>query len=88
MYEGVIDRIEDDWLAVIMVEDIGEEYVIDKKELPNGAEEGSWLRLKINESEIVYMELNEELTKNRKKKMKSLREKLKNKSKESKFKRK
>ena len=42
--KGVLDRIEDG-IAVILVEEKGDEFTIREHDLPDGSEEGTWFRL-------------------------------------------
>lgn len=43
LYRGVLDRIEDERLAVILIEDMNKEIVLPILALPKGSKEGIWL---------------------------------------------
>ncbi|MDX9803868.1 MAG: DUF3006 domain-containing protein [Dehalococcoidales bacterium] len=60
--KAVIDRIEDGKTAVMLVgeKEIQYEYSADK--LPEGANEGSWVKLTIEDGEITGIELDEHET--------------------------
>ncbi|WP_018922941.1 DUF3006 domain-containing protein [Salsuginibacillus kocurii] len=49
---GVIDRIEDGRYAVILVEELQHEFVVEKEKLPAGAKEGDWLWLELEEDKV------------------------------------
>ncbi len=84
--KGVLDRITDNKLATILVEEIGKEFVLDVNELPEGSEEGIWFQLDIENNIIVDIKIDQELTEQREKSIKAKKERLKKKS-GSKFKR-
>ena len=62
MEKAVIDRIVDGKTAIILVgeDERQNNYPADK--LPEGAREGTWLRVRVENGEIVSMEVNQEET--------------------------
>ena len=62
MEKAVIDRIVDGKTAVILVGDNERQYQYPAKGLPEGASEGTWLRVQIENGEIVYIEIDPEET--------------------------
>ncbi len=70
--KAVIDRFEGNF-AVLLVGESELKVDLPKALLPPGAKEGSWLS--------VELQLDQELTRNREKKVSSLLERLKNKNK-------
>lgn len=86
--KGVLDRIVDGKHAVILVEEVGREYVLDVSRLPNNSKEGVWYDLTIEDDEIVEMRINEETQEEMEKKINNIMDKLRNKNKSgSRFKR-
>ena len=62
MEKAVVDRIVDGRTAVILVgEDVRQHYY-PADELPEGAREGTWLRVLIESGRIVAMEVDQEET--------------------------
>lgn len=85
---GVLDRITDDEMATIIVEDIGEEFVIDVRDLPEGSKEGTWFQVNIKNHVIDDIRIDHEKTEQQSNRIKAKKERLKKKSGGSKFKRK
>lgn len=86
--KGVLDRIVDGKHAVILVEELGKEYIIDVDSLPNDSKEGTWFKLKVVNDEIVEMRIDEETQEVMEKKIDDIMSKLRNKNKSgSKFRR-
>lgn len=86
--KGVIDRFEDNCKAVILLEDIQEELIVPCDLLPEEAKENDWLTLKKTNDTYQIISIDYERTKAEMKKSRQLREKLRAKSKGSRFKRK
>jgi len=86
--KGIIDRIEDDKTAVILVETENSEYVVPKKILPGGAKEGSWLSFTVHNQEIINIEIDQIKTAETLYHAKNQLDRIRKKSKGSKFKRK
>lgn len=63
--KAVIDRIEDKKHAVLILNGDGEEKVIPVDDLPDGAEEGTWLEVKFDGDDIKSIEIDEEATEER-----------------------
>jgi len=57
MEKAVIDRIVDRKTAVILVGEDQRQHHHPANELPEGAQEGTWLRVRIEDGEIVSMEV-------------------------------
>lgn len=85
MMKGYLDRIEDNTFAVILVEEIKKEFIIPKAELPEGSTEKSYFDLTIENDKITSMKLNEGTTAAEQQKVDDLMEKIKSKSRGSKF---
>lgn len=58
--KAVIDRIVDGRIAVVLVDD--EEYKYPAEKLPEGAGEGVWLQIRINEREITSVSIDQKET--------------------------
>ncbi|MDV2685183.1 DUF3006 domain-containing protein [Alkalihalophilus lindianensis] len=84
---GVLDRIEDGKYGVILVEEHGKEYVVNKELLPDGVSEGDWLTLLVEEDEVQSVEVDREKTDSVKKKVEAQVKRLRKRSKGSRFKR-
>lgn len=84
---GYFDRVEDGQLAVILVDEIGEEFIIPVNELPEGSAAGTYFDLTIENGEIISIIPDRETTEIEKVKTDDLMAKLRAKSKGSKFKR-
>jgi len=85
--KGVLDRIEDG-LAVILIEEKGEEFTLREQDLPVGSKEGTWFKLSYKDGNYSILAIDEKATKEQSKTSEKLLEKLQNRKKESKFKRK
>lgn len=62
MEKAVIDRIVDGKTAVILVGDNEREYHYPAGKLPEGAREGTWLRVQVAGDEIISLEVDREET--------------------------
>lgn len=60
--KAVIDRIVDGKTAVILVGENEIQYEYPANKLPEGAKEGSWLRVEVEEDEITTIELDQQET--------------------------
>lgn len=87
MIKGVLDRIEDG-LAVILIEELEEQFTIRTEDLPENSEEGTWFTLKKEGENYVIVAIDKELTQQQQQKASSLLEQLRSKKRGSKFKRK
>ena len=84
---GYIDRIEEG-KAVIIVEEIKKEFVIDKKDINPSIKEGDWLQIELNEGQIEWINKDDSLTDENRKRIKGKADKVRKKSKGSKYKKK
>lgn len=84
--KGVLDRIEDG-LAVILVEEKGDEFTISAHELPVGSKEGTWFELAYEDGGYFIHSIDEQATKKHDEASNFLLTKLQQKKKRSKFKR-
>ncbi|SEN54855.1 Protein of unknown function [Mesobacillus persicus] len=84
--KGYLDRIEDEKYAVILIEDIQKEFVVNKNSLPEGSSVKSYFDLTIENDKITSIKLNEGATASQQKNVDELMSKLQSKSKTSKFK--
>lgn len=73
---GVIDRYVNDQ-AVILLEEINEELVMDQMLLPPNADEGTWVIVKQEKGGIITFEVDEEKTNEQIKKTNKLLRKVK-----------
>lgn len=85
---GVIDRLTDNNQAVILIESINEELVISRDELPEGAQAQDWVILERTDESYKVVAVDKEKTKRQKDHIQSLQEKLRARSRGSKFRRK
>lgn len=85
--KAVLDRIVDQQHAVILAETIGEDYIVPVDRLPSGAQEGSWLLVDCSDGEVVNITLDSHTTASREKEVAETLNRLKKKSRGSKFKR-
>lgn len=76
---GVLDRIENRQIAVILLEDIDEQITIPKTKLPKGSTTNTWFMIKIYRSFITLLAIDENRTMVEKQKSEQLREKLRKK---------
>lgn len=77
---GVLDRMEDNEQAVILMEDLGEELIVPKWDLPLGSKTNTWFLIeKNNESKLERISIDYKTTIEEAAKMKQLRKKIWNK---------
>jgi len=62
MEKAVVDRIVDGRTAVILVGEDERQHHHPADELPEGAQEGTWLRVRVEGAKIVSMEVDQEET--------------------------
>lgn len=62
MEKAVIDRIVDGKTAVILVGEDERQHHYPADELPEGARDGTWLRVQVESGEIVAIEVDQEET--------------------------
>ena len=62
MEKAVVDRIVDGKTAVILVGEDERQHHCPADALPEGAREGTWLRVRVESGKIVSMELDQEET--------------------------
>ena len=86
--KGYLDRIEDNDLAVILIEDINEEIIIPLDQLPEGSTENTWLQLEKTDDSFQVIAIDDEKTEQETETSQDLMAKLRAKSKGSKFKKK
>ena len=85
-HEGVLDRIEDG-KAVILVESIGKEFLIDESRLPEGSVEGMWFNLTIVADDIKEISIDHQITESREQQVNEKLNRLRKKKTGSKFRR-
>lgn len=83
---GVLDRIEDE-KAVIIIEELKKEYIINHDELPKNSKIGSWYILKEIEDNIEIIGISDEKTSAQEEKVTSLMDKLTKNKRASKYRR-
>lgn len=87
MMKGVLDRYEGG-LAVILVEESKEEFTLEKTELPKGSTQGTWYHLIHGENGYAISSIDVAATEEKSSANALLLEKVQQKKKESKFRRK
>lgn len=85
--KGILDRIEDDLYAVILVEEEGLELVLPANRLPAGSEVNSWFTIDTENGQLAVT-LDHETSFIKEKQAAEMTARLRKKSKESRFKRK
>lgn len=83
----MLDRIEEG-KAVLLIQDVEKEWIIDKNHLPHGSNVGDWLTIHITEGRISDMTIDQALTQEKKKTAEDLLTSIRKQPKGSKFKRK
>ncbi|MFC7063710.1 DUF3006 domain-containing protein [Halobacillus seohaensis] len=86
--KAVLDRIEENQYGVLLVEEVGKEFILTKDQLPEGSKTHDWFEVTIENNEIAKIIPDHKTTAIQKEKVRSKRERLKKRSKGSKFKRK
>ncbi len=86
--KGYLDRIEDGKWAVILVEEIGDEFIIPVEKLPEGISVKSYFNLTIENGELTSIVFDPETTAQEVQKTEELLAKIRAKSRGSKFKKK
>lgn len=86
--KGVLDRFEDNNLAVILIEETNQTLNIPTDELPPNSKEGTWFTIEERNGEFHIVSIDTEMTNRQTQKSNDLLKKLRAKSNDSKFKRK
>lgn len=73
---GVIDRIENG-VAVVLVGDNAEEFLVPVRDLPPGAAPGDWLAIIVENGRLRALSIDQELTARRRSLVQEQRDKLK-----------
>ncbi|MDL4843079.1 DUF3006 family protein [Aquibacillus rhizosphaerae] len=84
--KGFLDRIENDRHAVIIVEEINQQFVIAKNHLPSGSQIHDWFELSEKDGDIINISLDRKTTEIQKNKTENLINRVRTKNKGSKFK--
>jgi hypothetical protein len=58
--QASVDRIEDGRLAVLIIGDLERELVVPVDQLPEGVQGGDWLRVEIDDDELIRAERDSE----------------------------
>lgn len=87
MMKGVLDRFEDNDLAVILIEEMNKELNIPVNNLPPNSKEGTWFQIEERQGEFHIVSIDMEMTNKQAERSADLLEKLRAKSSGSKFKR-
>ena len=74
--KGVLDRIEDNKHAVILIEELNDEWIIPAEELPQGSEVNTWFTLQKQQGRYHIIDIDHELTKQKAEKTSDLMAKL------------
>lgn len=86
--QAMIDRFTDNNLAVVLAEDIGREFLLEKEELPEGAERGDYLVIELRGDEVRGVEIDVEKTALQRSAIKSKLERLRARGTKSRFRKK
>lgn len=84
---GYIDRIEDERFAVILIDSLGKEFVVNVWDLPETAKEGSYLTITLIDGEISGLVVNQQETETMEKEISEKLQRIKSRSGASRFKR-
>jgi len=84
--KGYLDRVEDNDMAVILIEEKNEEIVVPIDELPNGCKEKTWLHMEHIQGSYKVISIDHETTAKKAQQTSALMEKLRKRKKGSKFK--
>ncbi|WP_078394022.1 DUF3006 domain-containing protein [Shouchella patagoniensis] len=82
---GIIDRFSDQKKAVVLVDELNKQFIIDQSDLPQGCQVGSRLNLELtdDQSEIRLIRMNRNQTDAKKQAIKDKMEKLQLKGREN-----
>ncbi|MBP1971121.1 hypothetical protein J2Z83_003260 [Virgibacillus natechei] len=72
---GMIDRFEGN-KAVILIEDLNEELIVPRQDLPIGSKVNTWFLMKIEDGNFKIISIDWKLTKEQDERIKALMEKL------------
>lgn len=84
---GYVDRIEDGRFAVLLVDSLGKEFIVDISELPEGVSEGLYVKIILTDGEIREITAESEKTEAMEQKIADQLQRIKSKSSRSRFKR-
>ena len=84
--KGYLDRVEDNNMAVILIEEENEEIVVPIDELPDGSKEKTWLQMEHVQGLYKVISIDHETTAEKAQQTSALMEKLRKRKKGSKFK--
>ncbi|PTL40244.1 DUF3006 domain-containing protein [Alkalicoccus saliphilus] len=84
-HKGFVDRIEDGKYAVVLIESINKEFVIDSSDLPENIEAGSWVYVTFQGENIHSVEYEQAETEKAKVRVSNKMELLRKKKKGSSF---
>ncbi|MGB5946216.1 DUF3006 domain-containing protein [Paenisporosarcina sp.] len=86
--KGVLDRIEEGKHAVILVEELGKEFIIQVSDLPEGSYAGTWFDVEITNNELSILTIDIKETSTLHEEITNKVNNLRGKGRESRFKRK
>ncbi len=84
--KGVLDRIEDNDMAVILIEEINKELTIPLHDLPKGSTESTWFHIEKKGDAFEVISIDSKTTSQEADKSADVMKKLREKRKDSKFK--
>ena len=84
--KGYFDRMEENQHAVILVEEINEQFLINQSKLPAGSQTGMWFDLTLKDGNILSIQHSTQTSLSANQKTNDLMEKIRLKSKGSKYK--
>lgn len=84
--KGYLDRIEDNEKAVILIEEENTEIVVPIDELPGGSKEKTWFHIVEENGSFKIISIDDDMTEQKKRQSSDLMKKLRERKKESKFK--
>jgi len=86
--KGVLDRIEDNDMAVILIEEINKVLIIPLHELPSGSKENTWFHIEKKGETFEVISIDSKTTDQEADKSADVMKKLREKRKDSKFRKK
>ncbi|HSI67786.1 MAG TPA: DUF3006 family protein [Planococcus sp. (in: firmicutes)] len=85
--KGVLERIEDNRIAVILIEEEGREIHLPVTELPEGSEVNTWFDVDMKEGERISIRIDPVVTEDKNRSAQEILKKIKSKKHKSKFRR-
>ena len=85
--KGVLERIEDSRIAVILIEEEGREIHLPVTELPEGSKVSTWFDVEMTEGEVTFLRIDPVVTEEKNRAAQEMLQRIKSKKYKSKFRR-